>query len=168
SAQAGQDAAQGGLRTGMKIVFAGTPEFALPTLDAIAASAHQLVGVLTQPDRPAGRGRKLKASPVKRRALEWHVPVQQPPSLKDDAAFVALAAWAPDVIVIVAYGLLLPRQVLELPRYGCINLHPSLLPRWRGAAPIQRALLAGDDATGVSIMQLDAGLDSGPVYVKKK
>jgi len=149
------------------MVFAGTPEFALPTLEAIAASGHDLVGILTQPDRPAGRGRKLKASPVKQRAVELDVPIQQPPSLKDDAAFAALAAWTPDIIVVVAYGLLLQQRVLELPRYGCINLHPSLLPRWRGAAPIRRALLAGDDETGVSIMQLDKGLDSGPVYRQK-
>lgn len=151
----------------MKVVFAGTPKFALPTLDAIAAYGHELVGVLTQPDRPAGRGRKLRASPVKQRAIELGVPIQQPPSLKDDAAFAALAAWVPDVIVVVAYGLLLQQRVLDLPRYGCINLHPSLLPRWRGAAPIQRALLAGDSDTGVSIMQLEKGLDSGPVYVQK-
>lgn len=151
----------------MKVVFAGTPEFALPTLDALAASAHEMVGVLTQPDRPAGRGRKLHASPVKQRAAELGLRIQQPPSLKDDAAFEALAALQPDVIVVVAYGLLLPQRVLGLPHYGCTNLHPSLLPRWRGAAPIARAVLAGDEQTGVSIMQVDSGLDSGPVYARR-
>src|SRR5699024_7516152 len=110
----------------MRVVFAGTPDFALPTLTALAASAHELGGVLTQPDRPAGRGRKLHAPPVKQRAEELGAPVQQPPSLKDDAAVEALAALAPDVIVVVAYGLLLPQRVLELPQYGCVNLHPSL------------------------------------------
>lgn len=151
----------------MKIVFAGTPEFALPTLDALADSNHTLTGVLTQPDRRAGRGRKLKAPPVKQRADELGLVVQQPSSLKDDTAFEALAALQPDVIVVVAYGLLLQQRVLDLPRYGCINLHPSLLPRWRGAAPIERAVLAGDQQTGVSIMQLDSGLDSGPVYLQR-
>src|SRR5699024_1249166 len=131
----------------MKIVFAGTPEFALPTLDALAASNHVLAGVLTQPDRPAGRGRKIQAPPVKQRAEELGLPVYQPHSLKDDQAFASLAALAPDVIVVVAYGLLLPQRVLDLPSYGCINLHPSLLPRWRGAAPIERAVLAGDAQT---------------------
>src|SRR5690625_4415855 len=115
----------------MRVVFAGTPEFALPTLNALAASDHELVGVLTQPDRPAGRGRKLHAPPVKQRAGELGVPVQQAPSLKDETAFEALAALAPDIIVVVAYGLLLPQRVLDLPQYGCINVHPSLLPRWR-------------------------------------
>lgn len=151
----------------MNIVFAGTPAFALPTLNALSASEHELVAVLTQPDRPAGRGRKLHASPVKQRAEELGVPVQQPPSLKDDAAFDALAALELDVIVVVAYGLLLPQRVLDLPRRGCVNLHPSLLPRWRGAAPIARAVLAGDEKTGVSIMQVDSGLDSGPVYLSR-
>jgi len=152
----------------MHIVFAGTPEFALPCLDALARSQHHLTAVLTQPDRPAGRGRKLRPSPVKQRAAELDLPLQQPASLQDDDAFHALAALQPDVIVVVAYGLLLPRRVLDLPRHGCINIHPSLLPRWRGAAPIQRALLAGDARTGVSIMQVDEGLDSGPVYATRE
>lgn len=117
----------------MNIVFAGTPDFALPSLNAIAASEHRLVGVLTQPDRPAGRGRKLAASPIKQRAAELGVPVQQPESLKNADAFAALAALEPDLLVVVAYGLLLPRNVLALPQYGCINVHASLLPRWRGA-----------------------------------
>lgn len=151
----------------MRVVFAGTPEFALASLDAIAASEHELACVLTQPDRPAGRGRKLHASPVKQRAQALELPLQQPPSLKDEAAFEALAALRPDVIAVVAYGLLLPQSVLDLPRYGCINLHPSLLPRWRGAAPIERAVLAGDATTGVTVMQVDTGLDSGPVYLRR-
>lgn len=152
----------------MRVVFAGTPEFALPSLDALAASEHELACVVTQPDRPAGRGRKPAAAPVKQRAAELGLALRQPPSLKDDAAYEALAALAPDVIAVVAYGLLLPQRVLDLPRYGCINLHPSLLPRWRGAAPIQRAILAGDVRTGVTIMQVDSGLDSGPVYLRRE
>ncbi|MES1941180.1 methionyl-tRNA formyltransferase [Salinisphaera sp. T5B8] len=151
----------------MNIVFAGTPEFALPCLDAIAASSHRLAGVLTQPDRPAGRGRKLAASPVKQRALELGVPVQQPLSLKKADAFDALAALEPDLMVVVAYGLLLPKKVLALPRYGCINVHASLLPRWRGAAPIARAILAGDSETGVTLMQMDAGLDTGAMLARR-
>ena len=151
----------------MNIVFAGTPEFALPCLDAIAASSHRLTGVLTQPDRPAGRGRKLAASPVKQRALELGVPVQQPLSLKKADAFDALAALEPDLMVVVAYGLLLPKKVLALPRYGCINVHASLLPRWRGAAPIARAILAGDSETGVTLMQMDAGLDTGAMLARR-
>jgi len=150
----------------VNIVFAGTPDFALPCLETIAASDHRLGGVLTQPDRPAGRGRQLAASPVKQRALELGVPVQQPESLKDDAAFDALAALQPDLMVVVAYGLLLPRRVLALPHHGCINVHASLLPRWRGAAPIARAILAGDDETGVTVMQMQAGLDTGPMLAR--
>jgi len=148
----------------LRIVFAGTPEFALPTLEALAASPHRLIGVLTQPDRPAGRGRAPKPSPVKQRALELKLPVAQPAELKTPEARAVLAQWAPDLMVVVAYGLILPRPVLVLPRLGCINVHASLLPRWRGAAPIARAILAGDHQTGVSIMQLEAGLDTGPVF----
>ncbi|MES1929816.1 methionyl-tRNA formyltransferase [Salinisphaera dokdonensis CL-ES53] len=151
----------------MNIVFAGTPEFALPCLDAIAASGHSLVGVLTQPDRPAGRGRKLATSPIKQRALELGVPVQQPESLKSADAFAELAALEPDLMVVVAYGLLLPKKVLALPQHGCINVHASLLPRWRGAAPIARAILAGDSETGVTLMQMEAGLDTGPMIVRR-
>ncbi len=150
----------------LRIAFAGTPDFALPALDAVARSAHRLVGVLTQPDRPAGRGRALRASPVKLRALALGLPVSQPPQLKGDAELAALRDWRPELLVVVAYGLLLPRAVLELPRLGCLNIHASLLPRWRGAAPIQRAILAGDSESGVSIMQLDAGLDTGPVFAQ--
>jgi methionyl-tRNA formyltransferase len=152
----------------LRIVFAGTPEFALPALDRLAGTAHALVGVLTQPDRPAGRGRVLTASPVKRRALQLGIPVAQPATLNSDVERETLVAWSPDLLVVVAYGLILPPPVLKLPRLGCLNIHASLLPRWRGAAPIQRALLAGDSETGVSIMQLEAGLDTGPVYLEQR
>jgi methionyl-tRNA formyltransferase len=145
----------------LKIVFAGTPDFAVPALDALLASQHNMCAVYTQPDRPAGRGRKLRASPVKQRALERQIPVHQPVTLKDEAQQRQLASLEPDVMVVVAYGLILPPAVLAIPRYGCFNIHASLLPRWRGAAPIQRALLAGDGETGVTIMQMDAGLDTG-------
>jgi methionyl-tRNA formyltransferase len=151
----------------LRVAFAGTPAFAVPALRALAA-AHQAVGVLTQPDRPAGRGRALTASAVKQAALELGLPVAQPRRLRGDAASLQatldlLSAWRPDVLVVVAYGLILPHALLELPRLGCLNIHASLLPRWRGAAPIQRAILAGDTQTGVSIMQMDEGLDTGGV-----
>jgi methionyl-tRNA formyltransferase len=149
------------------VAFAGTPEFALPAFHALRTSRHIVVGALTQPDRPKGRGRQLAASPVKRAAVEHGVPVSQPITLKEEAGRSDLAAWAPDVLVVVAYGLILPRAVLELPRLGCVNIHASLLPRWRGAAPIQRAILAGDAQTGVSIMKMDVGLDTGPVFLEK-
>ena len=152
----------------LRIAFAGTPEFALPPLDAIARSGHPLVGVWTQPDRPAGRGRQIAASPVKRRALELKVAVHQPETFKTDAAKQALADAKPDVMVVVAYGLILPKSVLDIPRFGCLNIHASLLPRWRGAAPIQRAILAGDAETGVAIMQMDKGLDTGDVLLESR
>jgi len=148
----------------LRVAFAGTPDFALPAFHALAGSGHALVGVLTQPDRPKGRGRHVAASPVKLAALERGVPVSQPITLKNEAGRADLAAWQPDVLVVVAYGLILPRAVLELPPLGCVNIHASLLPRWRGAAPIQRAILAGDSQTGVSIMGMDTGLDTGPVF----
>src|SRR5690242_9314436 len=151
------------MTTPLDIAFAGTPEFALAALDALAASPHRIVGVWTQPDRPAGRGRKLAPSPVKARALELGLAVHQPESFKPDEAKQALRDAKPDVMVVVAYGLILPKSVLAIPRHGCLNIHASLLPRWRGAAPIQRALLAGDAETGVCIMQMDKGLDTGPV-----
>lgn len=147
----------------MRIIFAGTPEFAAPTLRALLASSHTVVAVYTQPDRPAGRGRKLRASPVKELALAQNIPVEQPLSLKTAAAQAGLAAYAPDLMVVVAYGLILPQAVLDRPRHGCVNVHASLLPRWRGAAPIQRAILAGDAQTGVTLMQMEAGLDTGPM-----
>ncbi len=153
----------------MRLVFAGTPEFAARALDALLAAGHELVGVLTQPDRPAGRGMKLQASPVKQRALAAGIPVAQPQGLRldgryaDDAAAAQqqLQAWAPELMVVAAYGLILPRWVLQLPPRGCLNIHASLLPRWRGAAPIQRCIEAGDAQTGVTIMQMDEGLDTG-------
>ncbi|WP_127478718.1 methionyl-tRNA formyltransferase [Sulfurivermis fontis] len=150
----------------LKIVFAGTPEFAAVALKALLASRHQVIAAYTQPDRPAGRGRKLTPSPVKALALEHGVPVYQPLSLKDAAAQQELAALRPDVMVVAAYGLLLPKAVLDLPRHGCLNIHGSLLPRWRGAAPIQRAILAGDAETGITIMQMDVGLDTGAMLYK--
>ena len=154
--------------TSLRIAFAGTPHFALPALRALLHSRHRVVGVLTQPDRPAGRGRELRASPVKLLAAEHGLPVAQPATLKTAEGRAALAEWAPDLLVVVAYGLILPPAVLALPRLGCLNIHGSLLPRWRGAAPIQRALLAGDAETGISIMQLDEGLDTGPVLLERR
>jgi len=153
--------------SGLRVAFAGTPDFALPAFHAITQSRHSLVGVLTQPDRPKGRGRHLAASPVKLAALERGVPVSQPVTLKTEIERAELAAWQPDVLVVVAYGLILPRAALDLPRLGCVNIHASLLPRWRGAAPIQRAILAGDAQTGVSIMRMDVGLDTGPVFLER-
>ncbi len=151
----------------MRVAFAGTPGFAVPPLRALAAR-HTIVGVLTQPDRPAGRGRALTASAVKHEALGHGWPISQPASLRAAEDRAALAAWQPDVLVVVAYGLILPQVVLDLPRHGCVNVHASLLPRWRGAAPIQRALLAGDTVTGVSIMRMEAGLDTGPVFEMRR
>ncbi|HET8691737.1 MAG TPA: methionyl-tRNA formyltransferase [Steroidobacteraceae bacterium] len=152
----------------LAVAFAGTPDFAVPSLEAIAASRHRLVAVFTQPDRPSGRGRKASASPVKERALALGLPVRQPASLKDAAAAAEIAAFAPDVMVVVAYGLLLPPAVLAIPRLGCLNVHASLLPRWRGAAPIARAILAGDARTGVCIMRMEEGLDTGPVMLARE
>ena len=150
----------------LRVVFAGTPPFAAVSLEALLAGPHDVVGVLTQPDRPSGRGRKLAASAVKTLALEHGVALRQPPTLRDADALAELAAFAPDVLVVVAYGLILPASVLELPPLGCLNVHGSLLPRWRGAAPVQRAILAGDEETGVCIMQMDEGLDTGDVLVR--
>ncbi|HEX5056490.1 MAG TPA: methionyl-tRNA formyltransferase [Gammaproteobacteria bacterium] len=149
-----------------RIVYAGTPEFAVPALRVLLDSGVKVVAVYTQPDRPAGRGRKLAASPVKQLALERDLPVEQP-ELFTPPAVETLASFKADLMVVAAYGLILPRPVLALPRIGCINIHASLLPRWRGAAPIQRAILAGDAETGVSLMSMEAGLDTGPVYAKK-
>ncbi|TWE06633.1 methionyl-tRNA formyltransferase [Pseudomonas sp. AG1028] len=150
----------------LRIVFAGTPEFAAAHLKALLGTDHQIVAVYTQPDRPAGRGQKLMPSPVKQLAVENSIPVLQPPSLKDAAAQAELAALKPDLLVVVAYGLILPQAVLDIPRFGCINSHASLLPRWRGAAPIQRAVQAGDAESGVTVMQMEAGLDTGPMLLK--
>ena len=150
----------------MRIVFAGTPDFAVPCLQA-AARHNEVVAVYTQPDRPAGRGRGLTASPVKQAALERGLPVYQPLSLRDPAAQAELAALQPDLLVVVAYGLILPQAVLDIPTHGCWNVHASLLPRWRGAAPIQRAIQAGDSHSGVCLMQMEAGLDTGPVLLEQ-
>ena len=147
-----------------RIIFAGTPEFAVPSLQAVADSGHELCTVLTQPDRPAGRGRRTRPGPVKRLALELGTDVLQPRSVRDQSVQAALRELAADLMVVVAYGMLLPESVLAIPARGCINVHASLLPRWRGAAPIQAAIRAGDPETGVSLMQLDAGLDTGPVF----
>lgn len=150
----------------MRIVFAGTPEFAAEHLKALLASDHDVIAVYTQPDRPAGRGQKLMPSPVKQLALEHGIEVYQPPSLKPVDAQQVLAALQPDLMVVVAYGLILPQAVLDIPRLGCINSHASLLPRWRGAAPIQRAVQAGDAESGVTVMRMEAGLDTGPMLLK--
>lgn len=150
----------------MKLIFAGTPEFAAQALSAIIAAGHDVALVLTQPDRPAGRGMSLQPSAVKKVALEHGIEVFQPLSLKDAEAQARVAAVGAEVMVVAAYGLILPQAVLDMPRFGCINIHASLLPRWRGAAPIQRALLAGDAETGVCIMQMEAGLDTGPVLLR--
>lgn len=160
----------------LKVVFAGTPDFARLALEAILAAGHQVPLVLTQPDRPSGRGMKLRPSPVKQAALDAGIPVAQPLSLRldgkhpDEAQAVQqqLQAIAPDVMVVAAYGLILPQWALDLPKYGCLNIHASLLPRWRGAAPIQRAIDAGDTETGITIMQMDAGLDTGDMLLVRK
>jgi methionyl-tRNA formyltransferase len=150
----------------LKLGFAGTPDFAVPALERLAAR-HRIAAVFTQPDRPAGRGRALQPSPVKRRALELGLPIYQPASFKTPDALEMLRAAQVDVLVVVAYGLILPAAVLDVPAQGCLNIHASLLPRWRGAAPIQRALLAGDAVTGVTIMRMEAGLDTGPMLVAR-
>ncbi len=152
----------------LRIVFAGTPDFAVPSLKALVAAGHEIVLVVTQPDRRKGRGRKLAASPVKELAGKLGLPVSQPDRIGDSETLTTLRRLAPDVLVIVAYGQILPAAVLEVPRLGCINVHASLLPRWRGAAPIAHAILSGDTSTGVSIMQMVADLDSGPVYRAEK
>ena len=152
----------------LAVAFAGTPAFALPALDAIAASHHRLAVVYTQPDRPAGRGQTLAESPVKQRAQALGIAIEQPQSLRDADAPAQLAAHSADVMMVVAYGLLLPQAVLDVPRLGCLNIHASLLPRWRGAAPIARAIEAGDAMTGVCIMRMEAGLDTGPVMLRKE
>ncbi|MGK0440742.1 MAG: methionyl-tRNA formyltransferase [Pseudohongiellaceae bacterium] len=151
----------------LRLVFAGTPDFAASHLQALLDnSQHDIVAVYSQPDRPAGRGKKLKPSPVKALALEHNIPVHQPVNFKNPEAVEALAELNPDLLIVVAYGLLLPKSVLVTPRLGCINVHASLLPRWRGAAPIQRAIEAGDKETGVTIMQMDVGLDTGDMLLK--
>ena len=150
----------------LRIVFAGTPDFAAVSLQALLDSSHQVVAVYTQPDRPAGRGRQLTASPVKRLAQLQHIPVFQPTSLKNAEVLAQLTSLDVDLMVVAAYGIILPPLALAIPKYGCINIHASLLPRWRGAAPIQHAILAGDTHSGITIMQMDAGLDTGDMLLK--
>jgi methionyl-tRNA formyltransferase len=151
----------------MKVAFAGTPEFAAVALESILAAGFEVTLVLTQPDRPAGRGMQLQPSPVKQVALAANIPVHQPEKLRTAEQQAALAAAGVDVLVVAAYGIILPQAVLDMPRYGCLNIHGSLLPRWRGAAPIHRAIQAGDLETGITIMQMDAGLDTGPMLLKR-
>ncbi len=150
----------------MKIIFAGTPDFSVAALQALDSSRHQVMAVYSQPDRPSGRGRKLTASPVKQYAQAHDIPVYQPSSLRDPEAQQTLASLGADLMVVVAYGLILPMEILQAPALGCLNIHASLLPRWRGAAPIQRAILAGDKRTGITIMQMNAGLDTGDMLYK--
>jgi len=150
----------------MKLIFAGTPEFAVPALTALMEAGHHVALVLTQPDRPAGRGMKLKASPVKELALSRQLPVFQPGTLKDEATQARIASEQADAMIVAAYGLIIPRTVLQMPRFGCFNIHASLLPRWRGAAPIQRAILAGDTETGVTIMEVLPALDAGAMLLR--
>ena len=145
----------------MNIIFAGTPDFSTYTLEKLLASQHNVIAVYSQPDRPAGRGRKLMASPVKKLAVAHNIPVHQPVSLKDEIAQQELIMLQADMMIVVAYGLILPKIILNAPQFGCLNIHASLLPRWRGAAPIQRAILAGDQKSGITIMQMDEGLDTG-------
>jgi len=155
-----------GWRFKVRIIFLGTSEFAVPPLEHLIFNQYQVVVVYTQPDKPAGRGRSLVFPPVKRAALAWNLPVVQPHSLKKAEAVEQLAGFHPDVIVVAAFGQILPQSVLEIPRYGCINIHPSLLPRFRGASPVAAAILDGDEFTGVSIMLLDRGLDTGPILAR--
>jgi methionyl-tRNA formyltransferase len=152
----------------MRIIFAGTPAFAAESLQALIDAKHEVVAVYTQPDRPAGRGRKLTPSPVKSIALAHNIDVEQPLNFKAEEDREKLASYHADLMIVVAYGLLLPQSVLDIPKLGCINVHASLLPRWRGAAPIQRAILAGDEETGIGIMQMEAGLDTGPVLLEAR
>ena len=147
----------------MGIIFMGTAEFAVPSLEHLLLNQYQVMAVYTQPDKPAGRGRLLSPSPVKKVALTWNLPVEQPLRLREAQVINQIAGLHPDVIVVAAFGQILPQAVLDIPRYGCINIHPSLLPRWRGASPVAAAILAGDETTGVSIMLLDKGMDTGPV-----
>ncbi|MHC0051884.1 methionyl-tRNA formyltransferase [Actibacterium sp. D379-3] len=151
----------------MRVVFMGTPEFSVPVLDALVAAGHDIACVYCQPPRPAGRGKKDRPSPVQARAAALGLPVRHPARLRDEQAQAEFAALRADVAVVVAYGLILPQPVLDAPRFGCLNIHASLLPRWRGAAPIHRAIMAGDTQTGVCIMQMEAGLDTGPVLLRQ-
>jgi methionyl-tRNA formyltransferase len=153
--------------TALRVAFAGTPEFARTALQAVLGSRHRVVGVFTRPDRPSGRGQQISASPVKEAALAAHLPLSQPAMVQGGAALDELTSWRADVLVVVAYGLILPQTLLDAPRLGSVNIHASLLPRWRGAAPIQRALLAGDAQTGITLMRMAAALDSGPILLQR-
>lgn len=155
------------MKSGLKIVFAGTPDFAATHLQALIDSKHDVIAVYSQPDRPAGRGKKLQASAVKQLALKYDIEIHQPDSLKTDDAQTQLDTLQADVMVVVAYGLILPQAILDTPKFGCLNVHGSLLPKWRGAAPIQRAIWAGDQQTGVTVMQMDKGLDTGAMLKKQ-
>ena len=150
----------------MRVIFMGTPEFAVPPLERLRQSEYQVVAVYTRPDKPAGRGRSLASSPVKKTALTWGIPALQPVSLKKAEVVAQLAEFQPDVVVVAAFGQLLPQSVLDIPRHGCLNIHPSLLPRFRGASPVAAAILAGEEITGVSIMLMDSGLDTGPILAQ--
>jgi len=152
----------------VRVIFMGTPEFAVPSLDHLILNQYQVVAVYTQPDKPAGRGRSMVSLPVKKAAMTWKLPVVQPVSLKRAEVVAQLAGFHPDVIVVAAFGQVLPQSVLDIPSYGCINIHPSLLPRFRGVSPIAAAILAGDEFTGVSIMLMDKGLDTGPILARKQ
>jgi len=162
--RAGEQRSHGNLMNSPRIIFAGTPDFAVASLRALVEAGQKPCAVLTQPDRPAGRGKKLAASPVKHYALEQAIPVLQPPTLRDADVMAELEALRPDIIIVAAYGLILPQAVLDIPRAGCLNIHASLLPRWRGAAPIQAVILAGDKQSGVCLMAMEAGLDTGAVF----
>ncbi len=151
----------------MKLVFMGSPAFSVPVLDALIAAGHEILAVYCQPPRPAGRGKPDRPTPVHARALELGLAVRHPKSLRNAEAQAAFAGFAPEIAVVVAYGLILPQEILDIPARGCLNIHASLLPRWRGAAPVHRAVMAGDAETGVCIMQMDAGLDTGPVLLRK-
>lgn len=153
---------------GLRVIFAGSPEFSVPTLEALIDSEHEVVAVYTQPDRPRGRGKKVQFTPVKEVAVAHDIPVYQPLSLRDPEAQAEFASLNADLMIVVAYGLILPKAILEMPRYGCLNIHASLLPRWRGAAPIHRAIEAGDQESGVAIMQMDVGLDTGAVWQEER
>ena len=155
-----------GGRIRLRVIFMGTPEFAVPSLEHLILNQYQVVAVYTQPDKTAGRGRSSISSPVKRVAINWKLPVVQPVSFKEAEAVAQLADFHPDVIVVAAYGQILPKSVLDIPAYGCINIHPSLLPKFRGASPVAAAILAGSEFTGVSIMLMDKGLDTGPVLAR--
>ena len=150
----------------LRIIYAGTPDFSVPTLQALIDSPHQVIAVYTQPDRPSGRGRKIQFSPVKQLALKHQIPIEQPQHLKSDEALQTLMAYQADVMIVAAYGLMLPQTILDAPKYGCLNIHGSILPQWRGAAPIQRAIAAGDKQTGITIMQMNIGLDTGDMLHK--